>query len=362
MADSQMFDAGVPMFPLSAAFTAAHLLPDGLVTAGTDAVVGSVNRRAEQILGARAEDLVGQDIRTALPLETRNGESWWTLADPWGGLRIRTGHREKLLQLPDGREVLVTASYLRAIKAGPLTAVVLGLRDAEARRRAEHDHAALISTIAHELRSPLTGIKGFTSTLLRRWDQFTEEQRLMMLEAIDGDADRLTRLITDLLDVSRIDTGKLRIHEVPVPIRPMLTRHVERAAAAGKDRAEFAITVEEGANEVYADSDRLDQVISNLVENAIRHGQSKVVLSASPHVSGGDHGVVISVSDDGAGIPAEQRRAVFSRFWHGPSGTGTGLGLYIVKGIVEAHGGWTEIDDAPQGGAVVRVFFPGELV
>lgn len=346
--------------PVPAASSAAQMLPDGLVTADATGVVSSMNRRAEQILGRPAAELVGRDIRVVLPLETRNGESWWALTDPWGGLSIRTGHREKLLLLPDGTELLITAKYLRAGNAGPLGAILLGVRDAEARRRAEHDHAALISTIAHELRSPLTGVKGFTSTLLRRWDQFTEEQRITMLQAIDSDADRLTRLITDLLDVSRIDTGKLRIHEIPVLAKEMLTRHVDRAVAAGHAEEDFTISVEAGAEEIYADSDRLDQVISNLVENAIRHRESKVVLSARPHSVAGETGVVLSVIDDGPGIPAEQRRAVFGRFWHGPSGTGTGLGLYIVKGIVEAHGGWAQIDDVSDGGAVVRVFLPGE--
>lgn len=360
MDESPTSDDSVLAVPRSAASAAAQMLPDGLVTTDADGLVTSVNQRAEQILHLRAEDLIGRDIRVVLPLETRNGESWWTLTDPWGGLRIRTGHREKLLLLPDGAELLVTAKYLRAGKAGPLGAILLGLRDAEARRRAEHDHAALISTIAHELRSPLTGVKGFSSTLLRRWDQFTEEQRLTMLEAIDADADRLTRLITDLLDVSRIDTGRLRIHEVPVPTRPLLTRHIERAVANGRSEETFTVDVEDGAHEVYADSDRLDQVLSNLVENAVRHAGGRVALRAAPHTADGEEGVVISVSDDGGGIPAEQRRAVFGRFWHGASGTGTGLGLYIVKGIVEAHGGWAEIDAAPTGGAVVRVFLPGE--
>ena len=101
-------------------------------------------------------------------------------------------------------------------------------------------------------------------------------------------------------------------------------------------------------------------MLANLLDNAVRHGTGKVDLTARVHEGPSGKGVLISVRDDGAGIPAEQRRAVFSRFWHGPSGTGTGLGLYIVKGIVEAHGGWAEIDDAPQGGAVVRVFFPAE--
>ncbi|MFC7488249.1 ATP-binding protein [Knoellia sp. CPCC 206453] len=348
--------------PSSVASSAAEMLPDGLISADAAGVVLLVNHRAEQILGRPAADFIGRDIRVVLPLETRNGESWWTLTDPWGGLRIRTGHREKLLLLPDGTELLITSKYLRTGRAGPLGAIMVGVRDAEARRRAELDHAALISTIAHELRSPLTGVKGFSSTLLRRWDQFTEEQRITMLEAIDSDADRLTRLITDLLDVSRIDTGKLRIHEVPVPTETMLTRHVDRAVAGGQDRDSFSVSVESGAQELYADSDRLDQVISNLVENAIRHCESKVTLSAAPHSADGQTGVVISVADDGPGIPAEQRRAVFGRFWHGPSGTGTGLGLYIVKGVIEAHGGWSQIDDAQGGGAVVRVYLPSEPV
>lgn len=360
--ESQSPEEPVLTVPRSAASSAAQMLPDGLVTTDADGIVTSVNRRAEQMLGRPADELMGRDVRVALPLETRNGESWWAMTDPWGGLRTRTGHREKLLQLPDGLELLVTARYLRTGRAGPLGAILLALRDAEARRRAEQDHAALISTIAHELRSPLTGVKGFTSTLRRRWDQFTEEQRLTMLEAIDADADRLTRLITDLLDVSRIDAGKLRIHEIPVTTRDFLKRHVERHVASGQDEQDFTITVAEGAEEIYADADRLDQVMSNLLENAVRHRASRVSLDASPVTSSSGPGVLLSISDDGSGIPAEQRRAVFSRFWHGPSGGGTGLGLYIVRGIVEAHGGWAEIDDAPGGGAVVRVFIPGEPV
>lgn len=346
----------------STADAAAEMLPDGLIAADSSGTITSMNHRAAQMLRRPASELLGRDIREALPLETRNGESWWAMTDPWNGLRTRTGHREKLLALPDGLELLVTARYLRSGRAGPLGAILVALRDAEGRRRAELDHAALISTIAHELRSPLTGVKGFTSTLRRRWDQFSEEQRLMMLEAIDADADRLTRLITDLLDVSRIDAGRLRIHEVPLVTRDILTRHVQRHVNAGQDEQDFVIAVAEGAEDIYADPDRLDQVLANLLENAVRHRASRVCLEAAPWSGPTGPGVMLSVSDDGNGIPAEQRRAVFSRFWHGPSGSGTGLGLYIVRGIVEAHGGWAEIDDAPEGGAVVRAFFPGEPV
>ncbi len=154
---------------------------------------------------------------------------------PLVGLRTRTGHREKLLLLPNGNEVLLTARYLRSGRSAPVDTVVLALRDAEARRRAEADHAALISTISHELRSPLTGVKGFSSTLLRRWDRFSDAQKRLMLETIEADADRVTRLITELLDVSRIDSGRLRIHAQPLDSRTMLNRFVDRYVATGVD-------------------------------------------------------------------------------------------------------------------------------
>src|SRR5690606_211647 len=131
------------------------------------------------------------------------------------------------------------------------------------------------------------------------------EQRLDMLEAIDSDADRLTRLITDLLDVSRIDAGRLRIHEVPLSTRDILKRHVERHVAAGQAEQDFTITVAPDAEELYADADRVDQVMSNLLENAVRHRASKVHLDASHLKDPSGSGVLLSVSDDGLGVPAE---------------------------------------------------------
>ena len=179
--------------------------PDGLLVADGQALLVYVNPRAARIIGTPASELLGQDIRKAMPLQEYDGRSWWDATDPWNGLAIRTGHREKLLIIPGLHEVLVTARYVRPGRNMPVSQVVVAIRDAEARRRAEANSSALISTVAHELRSPLTSVKGFSSTLLRRWDRFTDDQKRLMLQTIEADADRVTRLITELL-TSRAST------------------------------------------------------------------------------------------------------------------------------------------------------------
>ncbi|NYG08233.1 signal transduction histidine kinase [Phycicoccus badiiscoriae] len=358
------------ILPPKQAAMASELLPDGMVAAEADATVSIVNRRAAQILGIDPAELVGRDIRTALVLRDNDGTDWWDLTDPWNGLDIRTGHREKYLMVDGGAEVLVTAKYLRPGRNQPVNRVIVMLRDAEARRRLEADHAALISTVAHELRSPLTSVKGFSSTLLRRWDRFTDDQKRLMLETIEADADRVTRLITELLDVSRIDSGRLQIRPLPIDVAAVFGRHVERAVASGQERERFSIEVPDTLPEVWADPDRLDQILSNLIENAFRHGDGVVTLGAQPATANGQEvleskghsatGVDLVVSDEGKGIAADHRDLVFSRFWHGSGRGSTGLGLYVVKGLVEAHGGRVQVESAPSGGAQFRLSLPSE--
>ena len=108
--------------------------------------------------------------------------------------------------------------YVRSGRGEPVVRVVVGLRDTENRRRAEVAQAQLLSTVAHELRSPLTSVKGFSATLLRRWDRFSDDQKRLMLETIEADADRVTRLIGELLDISRIDAGRLEVRRQPVDL------------------------------------------------------------------------------------------------------------------------------------------------
>ncbi len=345
--------------PDDLAVNGLEFIPDGLVAAvGPDATVRFMNTRAEGITGIAAVDVLGRDIREALPLQDLEGQSWWAVTDPWQGLGTRSGHRERLLVLPSGRELLVTAKYVRGGPGESVRAVVIGLRDAEGRRRAEAESAALLTTVAHELRSPLTGVKGFSSTLLRNWDRFSDDQKRLMLETIEADADRVTRLITELLDASRINAGRLTVHAQPLDLRPRLEAQVERRVAAGAERDAFTVDVPDDLGPLWADPDRLEQIVANLVENAVRHGGGTVRIAARRSAIGEQPAVDLIVADGGPGIAPEHRELVFSRFWQGGAKHGTGLGLYLVRGLVEAHGGVITAEAGPGGGALMRATFP----
>jgi PAS domain S-box-containing protein len=331
----------------------AEMLPDGLVVAGPDADVRFVNAEACRILGCDPASLVGSDVREVLPFTDKHGVSWWEETDPWNDLS-GPGHGEKLLLAPGGREVLVTARYVRSDRGGPPVRVMIGLRDAEARLRAERDHASVISTVAHELRAPLTSVKGFTSSLLRRWDRFSDEQKRLMIETIEADASRLTRLITELLDISRLDAGRLSLRLGPVNLEELLSRHVVRHEL-GRDPGSIRLVLGPGAEdhglpELWADADRLEQVFFNLIENALRHGAGLVTVTLERREDVPD-GVRVCVEDQGEGVPVDYRDRIFDRFWHGPTSVSTGLGLYVVRGLVEAHNGTVHVEDSPRGGA-----------
>ena len=329
-------------------------LPDGVIVVASDGRVTSCNRVAVRLLGVPAEELIGQPLADALPLADSAGRDWWMVSNPFGGLSTRSRQVERVLQLPDGRYLLVTASYIRDSVGADVRRLVISFRGTEARDRAEREHADLIATVAHELRSPLTGVKGFTSTLLNKWDRFTEEQRRLMLEAVDSDADRLTRLIAELLDVARIDSGRLELRRVPTDLGDLVKRRVDAKVVSGIEADRFELQIADNLPEAWVDPDKVGQVIDNLVENALRHGAGKVTVT----VRQDPDGLVLSVADEGPGVPPGQAHRIFGRFWKGAERGGTGLGLYVVNGIVEGHGGRVALVPPPEGGARFVVVLP----
>jgi len=333
-------------------------LPDGLLVAGPDGKVLVFNAAAARITGIAAASALGRDFRDVLPLHDAEGRDWWKCLEPYEGLVTRVRHPERSLYMTGGTELLVTAGYRRD-EDGRVERFTVSLRDAAHRARQERDRADLVSTVAHELRSPLTSVKGFTATLLAKWTRFNDDQKRVMLETVNADADRVTRLITELLDVSRIEAGRLEMHRQVVDLAEEVRKVIAGRVAAGEPEDRFRFEVRGEFPELWLDPDKIDQIVGNLVENAVRHGAGTVTIVMEPDAH--KEGAAVSVRDEGEGIPPEAAQRVFRQFWRGPGGNrrgGTGLGLYIVKGLVEAHGGTIAVRRAPGGGAEFRFTVP----
>jgi len=355
----------------------ADELPDGVVVADEVGRIIVFNRVAARLTGLDPAEVTGKFVFDVLPLRDSDDRDWWVYADPYHGLPTRTRHPERSLYLTDGTEVLVSIGYVRdrdldhgASRSCTVRRLVISLRGAEQRERLERSRAELVSTVAHELRSPLTSVKGFTATLLNKWGRFTDDQKRVMLETVNADADRVTRLITELLDVSRIESGRMEVHRQLVDLPDRARKIIAGRVAAGDAEDRFRLEVHAGLPETWLDADKIDQILGNLVENAVRHGAGIVTVVVEPAWMDGQAALpvaadlgapdaaAVSVRDQGEGISPEVAPRVFRRFWRGKRRGGTGLGLYIVKGLVEAHGGTIGVRRAPGGGAEFRFIMP----
>jgi signal transduction histidine kinase len=337
-------------------------LPDGAVVADEAGLVLAVNRSARTMLGLDDDAWWGRPLSEVLTLLDSEGRDWVTCSAPYSGLASRTGIPEQSWLLPDGEEVLVAATMHRDAPRGPVTRVGISLRSGRGRARLDRERSDLVATVAHELRSPLTGVKGFVQAVLNRWEKLNDEQKKLMLTTVNADADRLSRLIAELLDVARIDTGRLSLYPRPVDARVQVQRVVEMVQA-GTARP-IKLDAADDLPEVRADPDKLTQVVTNLVENAVRHGDGTVTVTLERLAAGAGPapadvtGVLLTVDDEGEGIAPDLRRRVFTKFWTGGVRGGSGLGMYIVNGLAKAHGGHVAIGESPAGGARIQVSWP----
>lgn len=331
--------------------------PDGILIANEEGIVVHANAAILRMAKVPAKMALGRHLADALPLDDLNGHTWFECMQPYTGLETRTRISERSWWSPRGNEFLVTASMIRDKPKGTVVKVIVSVRSAKIRNIRDRGRSDLVATVAHELRSPLTGIKGFASTLLTKWEKFSDEQRQFMLETVDADADRLTRLITELLDAARIDAGRLTLRRGPVHLDD-LVRRVLTNVSAGSGHP-FELTIRDDVPMIWGDADRLTQVVTNLIENAMRHGHGlhEVVVQRTRHPDYSD-GVSLQIHDNGPGIPVGERERVFSRFWRSGPGAGSGLGMYIVKGILDEHGGKIHIVDGEGGGAKIVVWLP----
>lgn len=245
---------------------------------------------------------------------------------------------------------------------GLIIALVAGLMARDLMRQREkvasalHDlqavdrlRSALVSTLAHDVRNPLTAIQGSIKTLLARREMITTDAAAGLLESADRQADRLTRLANDLLDLARLEQGRMALDTKPVPLK-----HTVEAALSYLESAYRIDTRIEPQLLVAADPDRLQQVIINLASNALRYGEAPFLIEATPL----DGGVELAFRDHGPGVDPEDVPTLFEPFGSQKTRGSVGFGLAIVKALVDAQGGRVFYQENMPQGACFKMWLP----
>jgi PAS domain S-box-containing protein len=336
---------------------------DGVMILDAGHHIAVFNRALAQLSLWSAADALGRhhdDVIRWAHLET-DLDLGAAVAGGWPLSSARQLYVEGDLRRRNGGTVSVGITYAPLFdREGRLVNIIAGVRDITRFREAEEIKSTFISVISHELKTPVALIKGYADTLLRkdaRWEPGTMQESLTV---ILEEADRLNQLIDNLLDASRLQVGALPLEMDQVALDALAER------VAGRFRTQTQIhdiVVRFPPDLPLAEGDprRLEQVLNNLLSNAIKYSPDGGTIEISGRAT--DHDVIVTVSDEGVGIPFEEQSRVFERFFRGARERhqrtpGAGLGLYLVKAIVEAHAGRTWVESDPGKGAAFSFAVP----
>ncbi|WP_242140312.1 ATP-binding protein [Sphingomonas sp. TREG-RG-20F-R18-01] len=314
--------------------------------------IETINRAASELLGYPPHELVGRNVTTvlriddtSLPLHERVRMVGGRLEQPYRPDRTllhRDGHEVSVdvalgvIHLPDGPHIVVSA------------------RDVSERRRVERLKDALMSTVSHELRTPLTSVVGALGLLRAGSAGPLPDQATRLIEIAENNSRRLIRLINDMLDIDRIQSGMLHLARMPIDLADVVDRAAVGSQGLGvAESVHIASTLPNGEVPVLGDPDRLLQVITNLVSNAVRASPTGGVVRIGLTRSEAGGKAIVTVDDEGPGVPSAFRTRIFGRFERadGEQGVGTGLGLAISREIIARHDGRIWFEDRPGGGS-----------
>ncbi len=332
---------------------------DGVVIMDAAHRIQIFNRAISNLLGIPASEAIGRKFEEVLVLQHKRAgialeeaeAQGWPLVSASSPLFV-----EGDLLRRNGSLVSVEISFAPLFnRERKLINIIADVHDLTRIRAAEEMKATFISAVSHELKTPVALIKGYASTLRRadaQWDEATVRESLRVIEE---EADHLTELIENLLDASRAQTGSFKLAPVELDINDLVARVVKKFQAQTPTHRIIA-DVSPTMPLVFADEARITQVLSNLISNAVKYSPPGSEIRISGRATPKE--VIITVADQGIGIAPEERDKLFERFYRSERavrrGTpGTGLGLYLSKAIVEAHGGriWVEDNEAGQPGA-----------
>jgi PAS domain S-box-containing protein len=313
--------------------------PDGIVTVTTDGAIETANMVFEQMFGYESGEMIGLKIEKVLPGFTLNHKEAKT-----GAVKELTGLKQ------DGTEVSLELS-VSAVELGEQGVLIGIVRDITERRVVEERVKDFYSMVSHELRTPLASIR--TALGLMESSFATDESRPVVKIASE-EADRLMRLINDILDMRKIESGKLELYSDIYSAAQMVGKSVEGISNLGESKSIKFVQLPEPGIEVFCDQDRTMQVLTNMLSNAIKYSPDGGTIIVSTELIG--NFCRFAVQDEGPGIPKNQTHKLFGRFEQlrstdGLIRAGTGLGLAIAKAIVEEQGGQIGVDLPELGGS-----------
>jgi two-component system, NtrC family, sensor histidine kinase KinB len=332
-------------------------LPDPVLVFDVAGKVQNANRAAEQILGIRASNGNLAAVPPAVRERVERIRDEVLAGAPT--VQPRGFEDALIVESSDGNRALLPRANPVSSDEGQLLGATVLLQDITRLRRFDELKDDLVATVAHEFRTPLTSLRMAIHLLAEQTVGPLSEEQLDLVGAAREECERLQGIVDDLLDLARIRSGRLELHPREISTE-LLLAEAQRAARDGTDQRTVPIEVEiqPGAERLFADPDRIDLALTNLLTNALRHGPpgSPVKLRASR----ADGRVRIEVRDDGPGIAPEHQARLFEKFYRVPGSApgGAGLGLSIVRDVVEAHGGKVGVRSARGEGTVFWIELP----
>ncbi|HIE25593.1 MAG TPA: GAF domain-containing sensor histidine kinase, partial [Anaerolineales bacterium] len=328
---------------------------DGVLVTDAKNQISFMNVSAEKILNIKSEKVITKTLKDFSGLFGKAANIWHEIIHEWSenpSLYEEGDTYAEQLALDDGRIVLVHLAPVVLKTKKSFLGTVSIFRDITHEVEVDRLKSEFVTTVSHELRTPMTSIRGYVDILLMGAAGALTENQIHFLDIIRDNTERLNILVTDLLDVSRIESGRITLSHQSVSLKKLANDAVASIVQRAQDEEKpmtFSLEIEPDLPPVYADADRTRQIINNLIENAYHYTpENGEVIIRIHRVKGADE-IQVDVQDNGVGIGIDEQEQVFERFYRGEDALvlatpGTGLGLPIVKQLVEMHEGriWVE--------------------
>jgi PAS domain S-box-containing protein len=344
---------------------------DGVMYANEKGVIRVFNNTAERILAVPGDQVFNKHIDELTGFLGEQATKWletvkhW-MANPTHHLSKDERFVEEMIHLEDGRTISVRLSPVNM--GDQFLGTVSVFRDITREVEVDRLKSEFVATVSHELRTPMTSIKGYADLLLLGAAGAISETQQRFLQTIKQNADRLSILVNDLLEVSRIDQGRMPLRFVPVDVNEIMQTIYTHLQGRMKDQNKplnIRLEAPDGLPPIRADYDKIVQVIQNIADNAFNYTPNEGAITLKAQYVPDDNMVMIIVSDTGIGIPEEAQSRIFERFYRGDEYSelvmdtpGTGLGLAIVKELVNMHSGIVDLDSAVGEGTTFYIKIP----